>query len=365
VIPAVVLHEDFSGQEFLRRITAEPTAQQEMRGCTLVRRHQPLSRNPLDLSKRTLQGDRRVMLQHRLFVCLPTAVAEAERALATNPALDPKEMTRARRVLSNAKSWWGRSNTRYVNGVVAVLDSKRVRAYGLGAGGYPWTYPGAAAARVRKSMRIAFGEVGAAPMSHGMHLFLEPTQKRSQRIGKLGNLIQTGNTFFAGQISPAARDRVLELEALHDEAARSVLCKAKQIGLAGPGWCPGMRPAPDVVSEYRQKSLDGVAQLGLPVIAPFAKGTHPGLSFKALCSLVQRKVHSHQRWTQGVLNGDTPEGFRDAWVAMFAHAIIHAEGLLGDIVPGSSKLKLPVRQIVNARVPGVRRGDCTFESIVP
>lgn len=361
----MVLHEDFSGQEFLRRITAEPSAQQTMRGCTLVRRHQPLSRSPLDLSKRTLQGDRRLMLQHRLFVCLPTAVAEAAHALATNPPLDPKTMRRATRVLNNARSWWGRSNARYVNGVVAVLDSKRVRTYGLGAGGYPWTYPGAAAARVRKSMRVAFGEVGAAPISHDMHLFLEPAQKRSRRIGKLGNLIQTGNVFFPGPISPAARNRVLELEALHDEAARSVLCKAKQIGLANPGWCPGMRPAPDVVAEYRRKSLDGVMALGLPVIAPFAKGTHPGLTFKALCSIVQRKVNAHQFWTQGVLNGDTPQGFRDAWVAMFAHAIVHAEGMLGEVVPGSSKLKLPVRRIVNARVPGVRGGNCTFESIVP
>jgi hypothetical protein len=357
----VVLHEDFSGEEFLQWITEEPSARAKMRGCAMVRQHQPLSRNPLDLSHRTLQGDRRLMLQHRLLVCLPVAVKEAERALESRPDLDAETMKRAQRAIGTAKGWWARSNTRYVNGVVGVLESATARAYGLGPGGYPWTYPGTAAARVRQGLRVAFGEVTDAPVSLGTQLFLEPTRRRTPRNGKLGDLVRTGNVFFASTISPEARDRLLEMEALHHEAGQSVLCKAQQIGLQNPGWCPGMRPAPDVLVEYRTKMLDGVVRLGLPVIAPFARGTDPDLTFEELCSITQRKALSHRLWTLGVLDGHTPEGFRQAWVAMLAHAIIHAEALLGERVPGADKLKPSVRSIVNAHVPGVHHGQCDVD----
>jgi hypothetical protein len=357
----VVLHEDFSGEEFLQRITAEPTAQAPMRGCAMVRQHQPLSRNPLDLSHLTLQGDRRMMLQHRLLVCLPVAVKEAELALERRSDLDAESMKKAQRALGQAKGWWGRSNTRYVNGVVSVLEATTARAYALGPGGYPWTYPGTAAARVRQSLRAAFGTVTDAPVSFGTQLFLEPTRRRSPRNGKLGDLVRTGNVFFAAPISAEARARMLEIEALHHEAGQSVLCKAQQIGLANPGWCPGMRPAPEILAEHRDKMLDGVLRLGLPMIAPFAKGSDPDLTFEELCSIMQRKALSHRLWTLGVLDGHTPQGFRNAWVAMLAHAMIHAEGLLGEPVPGVDKLKPSVRGIVNAHVPGVRDGQCPVD----
>jgi hypothetical protein len=301
------------------------------------------------------------MLQHRLLVCLPVAVKEAERALESRRDLDAETMKRAQRAISTAKGWWARSNTRYVNGVVGVLEAATARAYGLGPGGYPWTYPGTAAARVRLGLRAAFGTVTSAPVSLGTQLFLEPTRRRTPRNGKLGDLVRTGNVFFASAISPEARDRLLELEALHHEAGQSVLCKAQQSGLQNPGWCPGMRPAPDILIEYRGKMLDGVARLGLPVMAPFAKGTDPELTFEELCSITQRKALSHRMWTLGVLDGHTPEGFRNAWVAMLAHAIVHAEALFGEPVPGADKLKPSVRAIVNAHVPGAHHGQCIVE----
>jgi hypothetical protein len=294
---------------------------------------------------------------------LPAAIVETERVIeAQASSMDPTVLRAARRFVRNAKRWWTRSNVLYINVVVKVLDAKSQKRYSLGSG-YTWTYPGQGAGRAGRALRTAFGNLGDAPVSESTRAFLQPTKKRSTKRGTPGQLVQTGNIFFADEISPTQRARMMELETLHDEAARSQLCKSREIGLDNPGWCPGERPAPEVLEEYVQKTIDGVLNLGLPHIAPFARGTSPALTFEELCPIVQRKVHAHRLWTEGVLRGHTPRGFRDAWVAGFAHAMVHVYGFLE--VPGSVRLRPAVRKIMNFGVPGVVNGECRIDGIDP
>jgi hypothetical protein len=123
---------------FLEKINARATVEDPFQGCGLVRKGQTLSRDPLGPppSEPSLQGERRFMVEARIFACIPTAIAEVARALDRDAdQIDEEQLKKARRFLVSAKRWWGRSNKQYVRIVLRVLDAtKRPRAYRLAPG---------------------------------------------------------------------------------------------------------------------------------------------------------------------------------------------------------------------------------------
>ena len=89
------------------------------------------------------------------------------------------------------------------------------------------------------------------------------------------------------------------------------------------------------------------------------------------CVIEQRVEHAHHLWSEGVINGHTPEGFRQAWLAQFAHEVLHVQRRLGTttltdraglLIDKKDEQFLPeLRAGFEYPVPGVVEGVCHLD----
>lgn len=403
IIPEVLI-EDFS-PGFLEKLD-----------CSVLGQGQKLTVNPFSLpegmtwnvparlTQRSTQGERRVMVQTKLFKCLPDAIALVETMLKKYESrLSAQALTSANRFLSEARDTWLKLGMlkyhQQVRDVLVRTSSPLV--YTIPDDGYPWQYPEHGRLRLLEVFKI-LRTVGIEPLNEvtpEMNLYF------TRKVALEGHPRQPGDTDFVGNSSvpfaePLLTDTaklagLIAIGDLHMEIGAGLVCAYK----VGEEFCANAKVeervacildqglakgCPDIRAmkvQERNAIIRAARENDLAPLIPFSQRVHPSLTYNDICITVQRAHHAHHHWVEElIVNGTTREGFRNSWFAMLAHSQIHIERTLGmemppliaadvgnptnpiETVPGR-ELRVPyeIRKLVYAAVPGVVHGECDPE----
>lgn len=383
-------------------------------GCDRLGRGQKLSVNPMSVpanqtqnisylsTKRSTQGERRMMIQMREFKCLPEALAAVGLLVQKySSTLSARDLTVIKGKMSMAKDVWMKlSLLKYLQEVRRVLFMEiRPELYQVSDDLYPWTYPDHGAYQLREILAIlANAKVPvASELSAEMITYLTRTLSMQGHPGTPRDFVSNQNTFFTETVrnTPERVAAMVKAEKLNTKIEQGYLCAYKNAEIA----CSGVAPTERVecvldrglaagCADVRALEVEEKALLAyntrvhkIPMIAPFTRQTHPDTTYESLCVSAQRAHHSHHLWEAGVMqDGATRKGFRDAWVAMFAHSAIHINRALNSDMPqlidadqanplnpatgvgqGAFRLPLELRQLIYYPVPGVVDGKCEFD----
>ncbi len=297
----------------------------ENRNCSMVSIGQKVSENPVTRQLND-QADQRLMVQMRNFECMAYAFEEVEEAIdSSNASQIQKDI--ARRNMATARFWWVHGARKYANDIVRVLGAPNEQFYFSSDQNYGWTYTAHGMKSLADALRTLYGNnyLDVAPISRQTWDFLRWTKSKSRGGKPEGSPVSTGQVYFKTPISQEQMMILEDIEKLHTEAAAALLCKKKT-----GNWCPGGRPAPVVSEEMDAKTVEGARKYGVPIMIPFAKGVDKDITYEQLCDLSQRINRAHHDWMEGVMEGNTQEGFNKAWIAMLAHSILHIERRTGD-----------------------------------
>jgi hypothetical protein len=383
----------------------------EQASCAMLMNGQKVSVNPFSIPPgrtwnigsrdtiRATQGERRIMVQMMGFQCLPDAILAVEQIVERHrTGLSASAASTCDAHLRTAKKLWlSFALTKYVKGVQAVLfTTVEPRTYEISDSSYPWTYPANGRARLHDILNVlkANGIMATDELSPDLAAYITGALSMEGQPGAPRDFVGNSSTFFDAPLTNRPDDMAaLELvEQLHGEIGVGLVCAFEHGEAACNTALPAARTAcvldrgleagcPDIRAlkvQERQASIDAARTHGLQFIAPFSQGVHHRMTFQDVCVSVQRAHHAHMAWSTAIMeNGHTRAGFRDAWMAMFAHSLIHINRTLGEDVPelipadrgnplnptlnppqSDQRMPLEIRQFVYASVPGVVNGHC-------
>lgn len=344
----------------------------EQRTCLYAAQGTPLSVVPLSrdavVRRASTQAEERARVHMRIYECMPYAMSEIEAFISTLP--NDARRKRVESLFREAKGWWRSASLFYSRATVRTLDTamkpKFRMGYLLADTNYAWSYSNHSISLLRKVAQ-EYKVFDAQHFSQPVLDLLTPLKAISGRQRSSGDMVLAGGQkYFNNSLSADLTGRMQELDRLHREAGEALLCKLKT-----GTWCAGGRPAPVAAAEYDIKLLEAVRQYHLPIIPPFSRGAYAGLTYDQLCTVSQKIEHAHHAWVDGVIRGNTVQGFRDSWVAGLAHTLLHVERRFGQPLHPSANvdekklLSQAIRSFTDYQVPGVGAdGTChlDFES---
>jgi hypothetical protein len=210
-----------------------PTNFLETVNCAMLRRGQKLSVDPMSLppgktwnigSAETLsstQGERRSMLQTRLYTCTVDAIQAFDIALpqlgvgsaAYNSALTKLKMAREGTNWPSTPGWLAMTLVKYHQGVRNVLFyTAGPNLYVLEDDSYPWTYPENAIYLLNQILTIFTQNHIPSPLSADLQAFVTQTAQHGRPFDQLEGIPFESECIFFGTADRFRQDRGTGIE---------------------------------------------------------------------------------------------------------------------------------------------------------